>query len=32
MAGKLINETSTKIENALLEKSEILKEELLKEK
>ena len=31
MAGKLINETSTKIENALLEKSEILKEELLKD-
>lgn len=32
MAGKLINETSTQIENALAEKSELLKKELLKEK
>lgn len=32
MAGKLINETSTQIETALAEKSELLKKELLKEK
>ena len=32
MAGKLINQTSTKIENALSEKSEAVKKELLKEK
>ena len=32
MAGKLINQTSTEIENVLSEKSETLKKELLKEK
>jgi len=32
MAGKLINETSTQIETALAEKSDLLKKELLKEK
>lgn len=32
MAGKLINETSTEIENALSQKSEAVKKELLKEK
>ncbi|WP_416334534.1 phenylalanine--tRNA ligase subunit alpha [Anaerococcus sp. DFU013_CI05] len=32
MAGKLINQTSTEIENALSEKSETVKKELLKQK